>query len=272
MENNIKRNVKIGIISGVTLIFLITLGNSFVSVPTGNVAIKTRFGQVQEQVVGEGLNIKLPFIEKIVLMDCKIQKCEHSMEAASKDLQNVSLKLAVNYNINKEEANKLYREVGKNYQSIILEPAIYEAVKYGVSNYTAEELITMRGTVSDTIFKILETKVNNRNISIQNISILDMEFSKEYNEAIEQKQVAQQNAQKAQYELEKARVENEKKIENAKADAEVMKQQNQQITEETLRLKELENQELLIQKWSGNTPNVISGDNIFGMLNLDNEK
>ena len=80
--------------------------------------------------------------------------------------------------------------------------------------------------------------------------------------------MAEQQAQQAQYELEKARVENEKKIENAKAEAEVMRQQNSQITENTLRLKELENQSALIQKWNGALPTTALGDNI-PMLNIN---
>lgn len=269
MESETKKVVKIVVVSFIVLFAIITIFNSFKTIPTGYVGVKTQFGKVQEGMLNEGINFKVPYIEKIVLMDCKIQKCEYPMEAASKDLQTVSLKLAVNYNVNKEVANQLYKEVGADYQSVILEPAIYEAVKYGVSNYTAEEMITMRGTVSDTIHKILETKVKDRGITIQNISILDMDFSAEYNAAIEKKQVVEQEVKAAQLELEKAKIENEKKIENAKAEAEVMRQQNTEITDKTLQLKELEVQQSLINKWNGQLPTTVSGDDALGVFNLN---
>lgn len=95
----------------------------------------------------------------------------------------------------------------------------------------------------------------------------DIVWVKEFDSAIEQKQITEQQTKQAQYELEKARVENEKKIENAKAEAEVMKQQNAEITENTLKLKELEIQSELVQKWNGTLPTTVSGDSI-PMLNL----
>ena len=86
------------------------------------------------------------------------------------------------------------------------------------------------------------------------LNITDLSFSAEFDKAIEQKQVTAQQTEQAKYELEKAKVENEKKIENAKAEAEVMKQQNQQITENTLKLKELEVKQKMIEKWNGQLP------------------
>ena len=97
--------------------------------------------------------------------------------------------------------------------------------------------------------------------------MIDLSFSEEFDQAIEKKQVVEQQTQQAKYELEKARVENEKKIENAKAEAEVMKQQNQEITEKTLELKRLEVQQKLIEKWNGQLPTTTLGENI-PMLNL----
>lgn len=96
----------------------------------------------------------------------------------------------------------------------------------------------------------------------------DLSFSKEFDEAIEKKQVVEQQTQQEKYELEKAKVENEKKIENAKAEAEVMRQQNQEITDKTLELKRLEVQQKLIEKWNGQLPSTTLGNNI-PMLNIE---
>ena len=266
LKNTIIRNIIIGIL----LIFIIiTLISSLTTVPTGFVGVKTRFGQVQDTTIQEGLNLKLPFVEKIVKMDCRTQKTEYIMEASSKDLQKISnFKVAINYNVSKETANQLYKEVGIDYKSIIVEPAIQEAMKATIANYTAEELITKRNEVSTFALNSLFDKLQDKGIQLTSLNILDLSFSEEFDKAVEEKQIVEQETQKAQYELEKAKVENEKKIENAKAEAEVMKQQNLQITEQYLKLKEIENQKAMIDKWTGNLPNTMLSDSISSIFNI----
>lgn len=251
------------LIISIILIVLITFISSITTIPTGYVGVKTRFGQVQETVINEGLNFKLPFIEKIVRIDCKTQKCEYIMESSSKDLQKISnIKIAVNYNVNKEKANELYKNIGTKFDTIIVEPAIFESVKQGMSQYTAEELITRRSEVSSVITTLLKDKLETRGIIITALNIIDLNFSAEFDAAIEKKQITEQQTQQAKYELEKALVENEKKIANAQAEAEVMKLQNAQITEQTLKLKELEIKEQLIEKWNGQLPTYSLSDSI----------
>lgn len=267
MKNN-KGNVMLGIIIGIIILIAIVGFASVTTVPTGYVGVKTRFGQVQNDVIQEGLNTKMPFIEKIVKIDCRTQKTELENGTATKDLQEVTFKIAVNFNITKQTANELYKTTGTNYQDIIVNPAILESIKAVTAQFTAEELITKRSEVSNKMQETLKDKIENKGFNVVDFNIIDLDFSEEYNQAIEKKQVAEQQAKQAQYELEKARVENEKKIENAKADAEVMRQQNTQITEETLRLKELENQQKLIEKWNGQLPTTTLGENI-PMINID---
>lgn len=254
-----KTKIIIGSIIGVVVIGMIILIASITTVPTGYVGVKTRFGQVQDDVIQEGFNLKAPFIESIVKIDCRTQKYEIATEASSKDLQKISnLKVVVNYNVDKNNANNLYKEVGKDYQTVLIEPAILESIKQGISQYTAEETITKRSEVADIILNLLKNKLENKGVTVTALNITDLNFSEEFDRAVEQKQIVEQETQKAQYELEKAKVENEKKIENAKADAEVMKQQNEQITDNYLRLKEIENKQKAIDKWNGQLPTTTS--------------
>lgn len=270
MEQSTKRIVKWVIIGIVALFLLITLFNSFKTIPTGYIGVKTRFGEVQSTMLNEGMNFKIPYIEKIVLMDCRTQKTEYTMEASSKDLQKISnFKVAINYNISKDTANQLYREVGVDYKSIIVEPAIQEAMKATIANYTAEELITKRNEVSAFALESLYDKLQDKGIQLTSLNILDLSFSEEFDKAVEEKQIVEQETQKAKYELEKAKVENEKKIENAKAEAEVMKQQNKEITEEYLKLKEVENQKAMIDKWNGVLPSTMTGNDVSSIFNLN---
>lgn len=255
------KKVKFIIIAVIVLLAVIILVNSIATVNTGFVGVKTRFGEVQDTMINEGFNFKVPFIEKIVKIDCRTQKCEYTMEASSKDLQKISnIQIALNYNVDKSKANQLYKTVGTNYTSVLIEPSIYESVKQGMSQYTAEELVTKRSEVSNIIIELLKEKLEDKGILITALNIIDLSFSEEFDAAIEAKQITEQQTQQAKYELEKARVENEKKIENAKAEAEVMKQQNSQITEQYLRLKEIENQKAMIDKWNGTLPSTMTGD------------
>ena len=265
-----KKVIKWIVIAIIILFATITLFNSFKSVPTGFVGVKTRFGEVQKTVMNEGINFKVPYIEKIVLMDCRTQKVDYTMEASSKDLQKISnLKVSVNYNITKATANQLYREVGVDYKTIIIEPAIYEAIKSTIAYYTAEELVTKRDEVSALATEAFFNKVQDKGISVTALNIIDLSFSAEFDAAIESKQIVEQQTKQAQLELEKAKVENEKKVENAKAEAEVMKQQNSQITEQTLKLKELEIKEKLIDKWDGKYPTTMLGDDVSALFDVN---
>ena len=257
------------IIISVCILVIILLIASITTVPTGYVGVKTRFGQVQEDVIEEGLNLKAPFIESIVKIDCRTQKYEVTTEASSKDLQKISnLKIVVNYNVNKNTANNLYKEVGKEYQTRLIEPAILESIKQGISQYTAEETITKRSEVANEIMSLLTEKLEKKGVTVTALNITDLSFSEEFDTAVEQKQIVEQETQKAQYELEKAKVENEKKIENAKAEAEVMRQQNEQITENYLRLKEIENEQKAIEKWNGQLPTTMLSDNTSSLFNV----
>lgn len=269
-KHYITTGTKISIIIIILIFIVVAFFNSFKSIPTGFVGVKTRFGQVQNTMLNEGLNMKVPFIEKIVLMDCRTQKAEYTMEASSKDLQKVSnFTIAVNYNLSKETANTLYREIGTDYKSVIIEPAIQEAIKSTTASYTAEELITRRSEVSAFATEAIFNKLNDKGINVTSVNILDLSFSAEFDAAIEKKQIVEQQTQQAKYELEKAKVENEKKIENAKAEAEVMKQQNAEITDKTLELKRLEVQQSLINKWNGQLPTTMTGSDTSNIFSLN---
>ena len=150
MKNTtIKIKIFLVLIIIIILFALIILLNSFTTVPTGFVGIRTRFGKASQYIVQEGLNLQIPMIEKIVLMDCRTQKAEINCSTASKDLQEVTLQVAVNYNVTVDNAYNIYKNIGVNYESIMISPSILESVKGVTAQYTAEELITKRAEVSD---------------------------------------------------------------------------------------------------------------------------
>jgi len=269
MEKNNQNLKKIIMIAAMALLLVIIISSCITTVPTGYVGIRTRFGAVQSDIINEGMNLKIPFIEKIVKIDCRTQKVETSSESSTKDLQTVQVSIAVNYNVNKDTANLLYQEVGVDYASIIIQPAILESIKSAMAQYTAEELITKRAEVSNKIQETLISKIADRGFTITSFNITNILFSETYNEAIEAKVVAQQKVETAKAELEKTEVENQQKVAIAETEAKVMELQNVQVTDKILELKKLEIMQKMIEKWSGNFPSTMLNENITGLFNLD---
>ncbi len=253
--------LSIGIIFGILL-----MSGSFKTVPTGHVGIKTTFNKVQDVDLKEGLNAKIPMIEEIIIMDCRIQKVQTETSSASKDLQDIKSTIAVNSRVDRTQARNLFKEVGIDYSNIIVSPAIQEAVKAVTSQYTAEELVTRRSEVSENMNIKLQEKLKNRGIIIEGFNIINFSFSEQFNQAIESKQTAEQLALKAQRDLDRIKIEGEQKIVQAKAEAEGLRAQKQEITPELLKLREIEAKIKMIEKWDGKLPGVMAGDSGFNMM------
>ena len=251
------KKIAITAVAAVVLIALFTL--SAKSVPAGFVGIRTQFGAVSGNFLPEGLNFNIPFIQNIQLMDCRIQKIEAEAIAASKDLQTVTSKIAVNFSVSPDKATQLFKEVGTNYRAVIIEPAVQEIVKQITAQFSAEDLIAKRSDVSQKMTAMLSEKITRSGIIINDFNVLNFEFSSDFNRAIEQKQVAQQNALKAQQDLERIKIEAEQKVVQAQAEADALKIQKQEITADLLKLREIEAQLKAIDKWDGKLP-LYTGD------------
>ena len=257
------KNKKMIRICAIALIVLILFTSSFTTIKSGEVGVRVRFGKVVDKSTNEGVNFKIPFIERIEKMNVKVQKTEVQTSSSSKDLQEVEMNLAVNYRIDRKQATYLYKNVGVNYQSVVLEPAIEESIKAVTSKYTAEELITNRSEVSTKCMEELSKKVNKYGIDVSDFNITNFNFSEEFNKAIEEKQVAEQKVLTAKQELEKERIEAEKKIVKAEAERQANELKQQTLTDNIIK-------EKFIEKWNGELPKVTSDSNIFDVSSLLN--
>ena len=267
-EFNTKKVIKISVIAIVAIFALITLFSSFTTIKSGEIGLKSRFGEIVSQTTQEGIQFKVPFVEKVTKVNMKVQKADVTSSSATKDLQDVSISFAINFQLSPEKVMDLYKKIGKNYVEIILQPATQEALKNVTSKYTAEELITKRSEVSQQIIEELSAKVSKYGIIINELNIIDLNFSEAYNKAIEDKQVAEQEVKKAQQELEKTKIEAEKKVAEAKAEADALKLQKEEITPELLELRRIEAQLKAIEKWSGNLPTTITGSDGIPFIDL----
>jgi len=213
--------ISIGIICAILLVAVISI--SFTVVKAGHTGVVMTFGAVEEKVLNEGLHFKVPFIQSVVQMNNRTQKTETEGTASSKDLQIISYVVAVNYHVNDSSSATLYQNVGMDYGSVIIVPAIQESIKAVTAQYTAEELITKRQSVGDQIKTALSEKINQYGITVEIFNIVNFDFSAEFNAAVEAKQTAQQNALKAEQDLARIEVEAKQKITQAEAEAESIK-------------------------------------------------
>ena len=247
---------------GLIGLVLIPLG-CFSTIKTGEIGIKTKFGKITNTTKNEGIVWKSP-LEKIEKIDIKVQKYENenALDTSTKDMQVVNnIKVSVNYKIDGEKAIDLYKKVGMNYQTIILEPSIQETIKGVISKYTSEELVTKRSEISLDINNVLNDKLQQYGINSVSVAINNFDFSEAYNQAIEKKAVAEQEVETSKNQLEKAKVDAETKKVKAQGDAEANALLEKSLTKEILI-------EKWIEKWNGETPKVSSDGSMIDISEL----
>lgn len=207
------------------------------TVPTGSTGIVTTFGRIENVSLDAGIHFMAPW-KKVVNMDNRTQKQSIEMQCFSSDIQEVSVIYTVNYQINKANAQEIYRTIGKEYFDKIVMPKALEAVKSVFAKYTAEALVASRAGLSKEIEAVLVDDLSKQNIQITATSIENIDFTDAFTNAVEAKQVAEQNKLKAQTEQAQATLEAQAQAERqvikaqadadasilaAKADAEVAK-------------------------------------------------
>lgn len=249
-----------GIIAAIgtfVVLFVIVALSPFTVVNAGHRGVVTHFGTVEEVVLDEGFHWINPF-SSVTEVDVRTAKLQADASAASKDLQTVSATVATNYHLVPSLVNKLYQNVQGDYAVTVVAPAIQDSVKAATSQFTAEELITKRGEVSDTIKELLAIRLQPY-AGVDSISIVNFDFSASFNEAIEAKVTAEQNALAAKNLLEQKKYEGEQTIVTAQAEAEAIRIKSQ-AAESQGGQAYIELQ--AIQAWDGKLPTYMMGDTV----------
>lgn len=260
VTGSLAKLLKYGLILLAIIVF-ISIFNPFVVINAGHRGVKTTFGKVEQVVFEEGLHLRIPIMQQVKEINVQIQKAEGDGDAASRDLQQVHTKIALNYHLIPSRVAETYQLIG-DLDSVgdrIIVPAVQEAFKATTANYTAEELISKRPEVRDHISTFMKDRLLRHGIQIDEFSIVNFRFSESFNQAIEGKTTADQLKLKAERDLERIKVEAEQKIASAKAEAESLRLQKQEITPDLLKLREIENQRLALEKWNGQLPQVTGG-------------
>ena len=258
----------------VAIIGVIILSQATVSVPAGHRGVLLTFGKVENKILPEGLNFKVPFTQNVIFMNVQIQKAESTESTATKDLQEVSTTVAVNFRLDPFMVNEIYKDLREDYVSRVIKPNIEETLKATTAQYRAEELVTKRAEVKSTFDDILVERLRKFNIEVVSVSLTDFQFSTSFAAAIESKVIAEQQALQAKNTLEQIRYEAQQQIIQAEAEknATIARSEGEAMAQiiqanATARAIELINsqmtpeyaQYLWLQQWDGKLPIVYSG-------------
>ena len=231
-------------------------------VPAGTRGVMTTFGKPADEVLDEGIHLRIPLAQTIHLLEIRVQKSEGEGDAASKDLQAVHTRVAINYHLEPHQVAQAFRAIGTSTDIIadrIILPAAQESMKAVTARFTAEELITRRTDVREGIASLLREKMQRHGLVLDEFAVVNFRFSDSFSKAIEAKVGAEQDKLRAERDLLRIRVEAEQKVTQAKAEAESLALQRAQVTPELLKLREVENQRAAIAKWNGVLPTTTYG-------------
>ncbi|MBN8558904.1 MAG: prohibitin family protein [Leptolyngbya sp. UWPOB_LEPTO1] len=256
------RDASIAIQVILVLLCLALISSFIVIVRAGERGVLMKFGAVQDSVLGEGIHFIVPIVETVEKLSVRVQSQEISAEASSKDLQDVYADVALNWHVLPQEANLIYQQIG-NQQAVIdriINPAIEEVLKAVMAKYTAEEIITKRGEVKTGVDQALTERLKPYHIAVDDLSLVHIHFTQRFSDAVEAKQVAEQEVKRAEFVALKAVKEAEAKANLARGEAEAQRLLQQTLTPELL-------QRQAIEKWNGSLPLVV-GDESSTVLDL----
>ena len=243
------------------IVLLIIVFGTLYTIPAGYGGILMTFGKVEPMPIPAGLHAKLPIVQSIVRMEVRTQKYEADASASSSDLQIVTAKMATNYHLTAENLPDIYKDIGIAYTDRVIQPMEQEIVKSVTAKFTAEELITKREDVRQEIKRLMTERLQPRGIVVEEVSIVNFDFSPAFNQAIENKVTMEQNALAQKNKLEQVKYEAEQKVTQAEAEARALELQKTQITPELLQLRQIEVQSKAldvqtkaIEKWDGKLP------------------
>lgn len=264
------------IVIAVLILAAIIGGSCVTTIPTGHTGVVTTFGSVEDYTYDSGVHLKFPW-QKVVMMDNRIQKKTVDLSCFSSDIQEVTMTFTLNYQINKANAQNIYRNIGTDYYETVIVPCVTESTKVITAKYSAEDLVGERTDLASAIETELSEKLAAFNVELVSTSIEDMDFTDAFTNAVEEKQVAQQNKLRAETEAETLKIEAEARAEvqrieaQAEADAKLIRAEaeaeaNQKIAE-SLTQGILNNK--FIDTWNGELPLVTGSDGSLINIPLD---
>jgi prohibitin 2 len=249
--------------SSVALVALIVLLNAFVQIPAGHIGVVTQFGAATGQEFPAGLHVKVPLVQDVIDFDTKTQVDTVDInDAASSDLQTINGPVALNYNLDPRYVSLIYRTIGPNYDAVILDPNFQGLVRTVISHFTAQEIITKRALATQEAEAVLKARLAPSHIVVTGLNLVNLHFSAAFEQAVEQKVVAQQRLAQIGYEAQQkvtqAHADAQARIERAQGEAQgILLEAHANATAQKLQLQTLTPLYLQLQalkQWDGHLP------------------
>jgi regulator of protease activity HflC (stomatin/prohibitin superfamily) len=241
--------------------------NGFVIVNPGEAGVISILGKARDGELLEGIHIKPPFVSRVDIYDLTVQKFEVPAQSSTRDLQDLTASFAINFRLDPAQVVNIRRTQGslQNIVSKIIAPQTQESFKIAAARRTIEEAITKRDELKQDFDMALGARLDKYGIIILDTSVVDLKFSPEFSNAVEEKQIAEQRAQRAVYVAQEAEQEAEATVNRSKGQAEAQRLLRETLTPELL-------QKQAIEKWDGKFPQVMGGNGALPFINLDTAK
>jgi prohibitin 1 len=252
----------------VVLAILAIVGlNSFVIINPGEAGVLSILGKAKDGVLLEGVHFKPPVVSKVDIYDVTVQKFEVPAQSSTKDLQQLTASFAINFRLDPIEVVTIRRTQGtlQNIVAKIIAPQTQESFKIAAARRTVEEAITKRNELKQDFDEALGGRLAKYGIIVLDTSVVDLTFSSEFSKAVEEKQIAEQRAQRAVYIAQEAEQEAEATINRAKGQAEAQRLLRETLTSELL-------QKQAIEKWDGKFPQVLGGNGAIPFIDIAPDK
>jgi prohibitin 1 len=208
--------------------------NSFVVINPGQAGVLSVLGKAKDGVLLEGIHFKPPLVSSVDIYDLTVQKFEVPAQSATKDLQDLTGSFAINFRLDPVQVVTIRRTQGtlQNIVSKIIAPQTQESFKIAAARRTAEESITKRSELKDDFDNALSSRLLKYGIIVLDTSVVDLSFSPDFAKAVEEKQIAEQRAQRAVYIAQEAEQQAQAEINRAKGKAEAQRLLAQTLKEE----------------------------------------
>lgn len=233
----------------------------------GERGVRVSLGKAGNEVLQSGAYVWVPFLYGMQTLNVQIQKNEVETSASSKDMQEITTHLAINWSLTPDKVVDVYKTIGDEDDIVnrIIQPAVSEALKAASAKKTAEEILNKRLELKTEIDTMLKERLSKYGVTLNDVSIVNLTFSKEFTDAVERKQIAEQRSKQSIYEAEKAEHDAVSMVNTAKGQAEAQRLLKATISPEVLKMRYLE-------KWDGKLPTVMTGSGGGAMLFQVNTK
>lgn len=247
------------------LVGIILFFGTFFTISEGEKALITTFGKASNTIYGAGVHVKLPIIQHVKRFDVKTIRADYKTQTYTKDIQTATIIVSYSYNLIANDIVQTYREYGNDWQQRILYPNLEQAVKAEVGTWNADTMVANRDKVAENILTSLRERMvaHNYPVAITNFQMINIDYSNQFEQAIEKKVIAEQAALEEANRTKQVEQTSKQKVVAAKAEAESMRIRANALAQNP-KLVSYE----AVQKWDGHLPQIMAGNGSTPILDL----